>query len=498
MTTKYKTLGTISPSISPKAFFNTYASKRQPVLINGLPDDKDFQASKWADSKLGYLTETAGNVTVMVEPIHPSSNQYGTDVERVPMLFKDFLSSLQSPDGPHHYLTTQYAFDEEDEQVGGDREEEITTLPPPANALTDDFPLVPKLLGNLSLQQVNLWLGKSKEGSSSGLHHDFHDNLYILLSGSKRFVLYPPSEHVHLYPHGKLDAFHSNGLISYKDAPVRSDGLPVRTAARLRVKAIEAKLEELDTLNGKGKGKEKMGKEKENERKKLMKMHDEALDELARVTLDAADEEDFGFGEGEEDDFDALMAGLEVPDGNGAGSSSSSKLAREEEDSDEEDEGEEEGPTLGEDDDEEEEEDAETSGEPSSFSCIPTYTLHTHLELPTTALPPPASLPSPYTNLKKTCQPYVVHLTAGQMLYLPASWWHEVTSTSTNDDGVHMAFNYWFYPSTGKTFEEPYEDALVWDYLKARERKKVEVDGKKTKRKRVEGESEGGNKRSKR
>lgn len=35
----------------------------------------------------------------------------------------------------------------------------------------------------------NVWIGSSADGSSSGLHHDFHDNLYSLLRGRKRFRL---------------------------------------------------------------------------------------------------------------------------------------------------------------------------------------------------------------------------------------------------------------------------------------------------------------------
>ena len=27
--------------------------------------------------------------------------------------------------------------------------------------------------------QVNMWIGNAVHGSSSGLHHDFHDNLYV-------------------------------------------------------------------------------------------------------------------------------------------------------------------------------------------------------------------------------------------------------------------------------------------------------------------------------
>merc|ERR1712000_797082 len=35
---------------------------------------------------------------------------------------------------------------------------------------------------------------------------------------------------------------------------------------------------------------------------------------------------------------------------------------------------------------------------------------------------------------------------AGDMLFLPAGWFHNVTSFSDNDAGLHMAFNYWFHP----------------------------------------------------
>ena len=64
--------------------------------------------------------------------------------------------------------------------------------------------------------QYNLWMGNSAQGSSSGLHHDFHDNLYVLLRGKKRFVLYPPHEAHNLYTEGtvvKVEGILSNGLL---------------------------------------------------------------------------------------------------------------------------------------------------------------------------------------------------------------------------------------------------------------------------------------------
>ena len=118
-----------------------------------------------------YLSEKAGHVTVQVEPIHPESKQFGTDVERVEMAFSAFLDGLKQEDGEWRYLTTQYSSNPEGglDDDGEVKEEEITTYPPPTNALRDDFPSAPKIAGNLVLQQVNLWIGRSKNGASSGL-----------------------------------------------------------------------------------------------------------------------------------------------------------------------------------------------------------------------------------------------------------------------------------------------------------------------------------------
>ena len=117
-----------------------------------------------------YLSKKAGHITVQVEPIHPEFKHFGTDVERVETKFSEFLDGLKQEDGEWRYLTTQYSADPEG-GLGDDEETEgeITTYPPPTNALRDDFPSVPKIAGNLVLQQANLWIGRSKNGASSGL-----------------------------------------------------------------------------------------------------------------------------------------------------------------------------------------------------------------------------------------------------------------------------------------------------------------------------------------
>ena len=267
-------------------------------------------------------------------------------------------------------------------------------------------------------------------------HHDFHDNLYCLLAGHKRFVLFPPTQAQNLYPHGEIDTIHSNGLISYKHNIVRSDGLGAREAARFRIKALEEKV-----AMTKGK----------KEKKKLEALLGEAIDAEMDLLVE----------EGGDDDF----AGMELDDEGGL-----EELAEDNDSEEDADAGsivsswsKGKGKTRATDEDDEE-------GEPSSFSRIPTSLLHQHLSLPTTTFSADSESTTKF-DLSKVTSPFVVDIGAGEMLYLPASWWHEVTSSSpdSNTCNVHMAFNYWFYPPDGlETFDEPYRDQIVWGYLRGK------------------------------
>lgn len=292
---------------------------------------------------------------------------------------------------------------------------------------------------------------------------------------------------------------HENGLISYADAPVRSDGLPVRVALKAKVRALEEKLDSVP--NGKGKGRMNV-----KEREALIEAHEQALDELAQFALEAADGIEV---DEEEDDFDALMAGLEDEDDfdmlegmNGAvnGEGGEVNADKGEEETSEEEEEEEEYPEwhgigTGDSDEEDEEEDGD---EPSSFSRIPTALVHKHLGLPTTAVPPQGASVKDFPNFKKATKPFVVELSAGEMLYLPASWWHEVTSSSAADgDAVHMAFNYWFYPPNKlESFERPYEDTLIWEYLRSKNPSSQQNSSFGTNKRKGDGESPQAKKKS--
>jgi len=45
-----------------------------------------------------------------------------------------------------------------------------------------------------------------------------------------------------------------------------------------------------------------------------------------------------------------------------------------------------------------------------------------------------------------------VEINEGEILFLPASWFHKVSSYG----GAHLAFNIWLHPPNGKNFEKPY------------------------------------------
>lgn len=63
-----------------------------------------------------------------------------------------------------------------------------------------------------------------------------------------------------------------------------------------------------------------------------------------------------------------------------------------------------------------------------------------------------------------------VSLQAGEMLYLPCGWFHEVSSGGMKDASKarHIAVNYWFHPPDGAAFQSPYTDSFWEDSWKRR------------------------------
>lgn len=286
-----------------------------------------------------------------------------------------------------------------------------------------------------------------------------------------------------------MHTVHANGVIAY-DRMLRADGLDYRVALRARVSLLKNQLDALDAVSAKSKGKGK-GKAATKERKALEKEYITLREELEEL----AEDEQYGFPlEDDEDDVERLE------DGSDLGSLAGSLAGEDDYDAlmGNDDLDAEEGANEGQGGDSAANEETEAEGDPPSFSRIPTAFLHKQLDLPTTAIAPPDSTPADFPDLAKARSPYVVELSAGQMLYLPASWWHEVTSSSDGEADVHMALNWWFYPPDADSFEEPYKDKAIWEHLRQNARKAPKqemsdkadavLEGKEGKRKRDDGE----------
>lgn len=377
-----------------------YIARRVPCIITEIPEDLG-SLNQCLD--LSSLESLAGQAFVAVEPVS-AKGTFGTAETKQRMSFSTFLNKLQANEKV--YLTTQYS-EEEDAAV---LTEPLSTL---HNSL--DFPIFPAIAGQLVPAKINLWLGASADGTTSGLHHDFHDNFYILLSGEKRFRIFKPSFKAckALKVHGKPHEIFPNGLISY-NGNLCSDGLTRSVKAQIRVDMCEKRLSEARNNN--------QGIEAAEEE------YEDAMDALLRSKLIDEDEEEDG-------DFDVVT---EFEDEAGGYEDSVEEQSAEEEEAPEF-KGASRLPEF---------EVGKTSVKSAQQKSSRRSSATTDDEIGDTEPPSFSSLTS--EEVSKLIQADVLEgsefvLHKGEVLYLPASHFHEVISLSGSQT-FHMAVNYWFFP----------------------------------------------------
>ncbi|CAD7923247.1 unnamed protein product [Amoebophrya sp. A120] len=458
-----------------ETFCELYVDKRQPVIVQNVPELLQGQSiSHWCgeDTKVAFEKEElaeGGDVSPACSPdsediTSRSNNKFGSRSaeERAVCRFAEFEQSLagktsksscssgnrnsSSTSREKLYLTTQPLPQDDygrNAVLCGDHFLHTTataqngSAPPAAKQVDEqrsatatlfdvaqDF-FADRILGNhLIPYQYNLWYGREK--AQTPLHHDFHDNLYYLHEGRKRFLLFPPDMHEIVFKNttnqddgGKAThtttkntikkytstkrVCHWNGLLTY-DAEVRSDG------------ALCSVVED-----------EKAADFYKRPRKK---------NTTSNTTVDS--DEDEAFLE------QALLrhqtrgrGGKRRRDRGSSKDTIQNKRRRTDFSScssDEEDISSDSTTSLGED---KRKPDGATGNLPPHFSHF-------------TAAEVAAS---------SGLQPLTVTLEAGEMLYLPASWFHEVHSCSTScpsadstSDCKHLAINAWFHPPGRRFF----------------------------------------------
>lgn len=241
----------VSADINPVDFFDQYVKTRRPAVFSGLLKDTAFSGSQWTNS---YLSNRAGEAQVLVEDRKCADGllSFGTSSSKVEMKYGDFIKAVIAQD-TRYYMTTQdlERFVDEFDEFGLPK----CIAAQPLRMLSDNYPAQPAILGNLVPHQVSLWQGCAGHGSgsSSGLHHDFHDNLYLLIRGRKLFRLFPPSAAELLHVSGYLTKIHRNGLIAYDfqwsnscPVSVRADGAPLSIIAHQKNQEAARKLEEAE------------------------------------------------------------------------------------------------------------------------------------------------------------------------------------------------------------------------------------------------------------
>ncbi|KAG2734833.1 hypothetical protein G9P44_002839 [Scheffersomyces stipitis] len=284
-------------------------------------------------------------------------------------------------------------------------------LQPPLTKLVNKpqtLPIIPELFSTLIPQQINLWMGHAKSGqaskiqlnpqdpktyglgksipgsrngTSSGLHHDHADNLYILVSGIKRFTLFSPADALKLYTVGTIYKIYNSGIIDYENnefAPewkhIRDDGAMVEDVLNWRLKCDQSDSTEIKSIE-----------------KQL-----QSLSKQSALKLNNKDEKE----------------------------------------------------------------------DPPNFSRIPPALLH----IEEFTDPEMRKKLTAFANEKfpgfLDLNSFTVWLNPGEMLYLPAGWFHEVSSFGGDDisqsesglHNIHIALNYWFVPPNGDSASQCYND----------------------------------------
>ena len=227
-----------------KKFFSSHVATRTPAVFDDQIHDSVCSTSElnmWSNT---YLRLKCGPCKIKIET-REEGGSFGKGNE-IKTTFGEFLAS--APEG-RSYLTTQDLVYDEDGRPA--------IVSPPLTLLQEDYPLTPALFENLVVSNINMWFGYTKNYSTSGLHHDFHDNIYILLRGEKRFTLISPSEAANLYTVGTISTIHPNGRINYVgQLPTRADGSDLRAdqalQASARLQAVAERLAKQATGRGSG------------------------------------------------------------------------------------------------------------------------------------------------------------------------------------------------------------------------------------------------------
>ena len=369
----------------------------------------------------------------------------------------------------------------------------------PLTKLKQDFLCRPDILGNLVPFQYNTWIGRTGDKpTSSGLHHDFHDNIYVLLSGRKHFRLLSPAAAQSLETSGGATAVLPNGVINH-EFPTRLDGAHPTSVAESnleRTNRVAMSNYENNFTNNTERTKAAIQQAFES-----IQRYNDAY---ARALLEKAETQVQVFDlvrDCQENSADPLQAisclsesnlNSTIEDDNvltgkkrrrspleDAGNDFLAERSTHQDD--EQDLTEDGNDGSAESDTDADLEDAlrkfEEGNPEEDYNEDAQDVLDDYENDNKTQRASKTSKPSNFCNVELDAASLKAgrfrghniaycDISAGDLLYLPAGWFHEVISTSSDSNatkndvlpGSHMAFNYWVHPPSSNQYEKPYGD----------------------------------------
>ena len=170
-------------------FYRDYIARHRPVVITdaleGWPAMRKWKMKSYLRAKLHNTSVTIDRVPVtrgrgFGDSVVPPG--YFVTPHEEQMKFGTFLDWLESKDKPieEGVLYCQH---------------QNSSLTEEFQSLTADVPELAWATNafNAEPDAVNLWFGEDR--SVSTLHHDPYENIYAVVTGTKRFLLYPPSDY---------------------------------------------------------------------------------------------------------------------------------------------------------------------------------------------------------------------------------------------------------------------------------------------------------------
>jgi len=192
--------------ITAEEFYKGYLEPCRPVIIEvpGGLSTLGWNTSNWTED---YLISKVGDLMINVEK-KITDEGFGRRSDKLQMPFPEFLghifhANLTDPNRDLYYLNLQNI------EFG-------SIVQPPLTLLSEDWYIPPFFLSRPTTA-ANLWIGASDPttGSKSGLHHDYGDNLYVLIKGRKKVRLFSPADSFNVYPMGTINYVTKNGQHSF-------------------------------------------------------------------------------------------------------------------------------------------------------------------------------------------------------------------------------------------------------------------------------------------